>query len=757
MFRRLAISIITPLLLIMAATVQANEPRDYTGYSVVRVDVDSTTELTQLGQIVESIWSEYQGVGTLDVLVSTEQLEQLKAAGFEYTPWIEDVQALIEQERADQGLDNRGTWDAYMNLNEITAYINDLVAARPDLCEVFSIGQSIQGRDLLVLHITGTPGENKPGVFYESLIHAREWITGPIVLYLADHLVSNYDTDPGVKALVDGLDIYLLPCVNPDGYQYTWLNDRMWRKNRRNNGDGSYGVDLNRNWAYGWGGPGASGYPSDETYYGTGPFSEPETTAISDFLLAHPNIVAFMDYHSYSQLLMWPFGSECVGGPPEPDGSEFWDLGNTMHNLIQAVHGVYYEAGPICETIYQASGSSCDWTYDETGIFAFTIELRDTGYYGFILPPEQILPTCEENLPAIMHLTEWALDQVGTTISLPNGLPDILAPGTPALVDVEVASIGENVVEGSPTLHYSHNGISYESFPLTLLGGSAYEVQLPPASCDDTPQFYFSAEGDSAGVVYLPAGAPGEVYSLPVGEFIIAFADDFESDLGWTVQDSAGLGDGTWNRGVPSGGGERGDPPTDFDGSGRCYLTDNVYGNSDVDDGYTWLYSPTLDLSDGDAQLYFALWYTNNFGADPNNDLFKVHISNDNGANWVEVAVFGPQTSGGWTEQAFTVGDFVTPTAQIKVRFEASDLNSGSVVEAGIDAFAVMRVNCEDVSCPGDLDGDLDIDLSDLSALLSNYGMTSGAEYADGDLDGDGDVDLSDLSALLSVYGTSCS
>jgi hypothetical protein len=120
------------------------------------------------------------------------------------------------------------------------------------------------------------------------------------------------------------------------------------------------------------------------------------------------------------------------------------------------------------------------------------------------------------------------------------------------------------------------------------------------------------------------------------------------------------------------------------------------------------------------------------------------------------VSIFGPQTSGGWNEHLFTVGDYVTPTSQVMVRFEASDLNAGSVVEAGVDDFRVSRVFCEEADCPGDLDGDRDVDLADLSALLANYGMTNGAEYEDGDLDGDGDVDLSDLSALLAVYGTTC-
>ena len=345
-----------------------------------------------------------------------------------------------------------------------------------------------------------------------------------------------------------------------------------------------------------------------------------------------------------------------------------------------------------------------------------------------------------------------AVEYTALELSFPDGLPEYLDPGVAYAITIDITDVAESYVPDSGLLHYRYDGGDFLTTPI-VPDGESFRAVLPPADCDNLAEFYFSAMGAGGTPVQSPSDAPTSFYTAQIGELAVLFTDNFESDLGWTVSGNAA--DGQWDRGVPVGGGERGDPPTDYDGSGACYLTDNVYGNSDVDDGYTYLMSPALDLAEGDADISFALWYTNNFGGDPNNDLFKIYVSNDGGGNWTLVETVGPGTSGGWYMHAFTVGDFVTPTANVKVRFEASDLNDGSVVEAGLDAFTVSKLVCED-QCFGDLDGDNDIDLADLAQLLSNYGMTGGAAYEDGDLDGDGDVDLSDLAALLAVYGTSC-
>ena len=379
----------------------------------------------------------------------------------------------------------------------------------------------------------------------------------------------------------------------------------------------------------------------------------------------------------------------------------------------------------------------------------------DNGYIGDGTPHYAEIDTAfsAHNMPA----PELELIQ----FQYPNGIPSMVAPQHAETIDVNLVGIAGTPQANSGRIYTRVNGGSFTNTLMNVVGTNQYQGSLPAADCYQRVDFYFSAQTTGGQTVYSPSGAPASYYSAIVatGESVV-LNDEFETNLGWTVQNS-GLTDGPWERGIPVNC-DRGDPPADYSstGAGYCYLTDNANQadcNTDVDGGYTYLISPSIDLSAGDAEIHYALWYTNDFGADPDNDLFKVYVSNNNGSNWTLVRTFGPQSNDGWNEYSFFVGSYVTPSAQVKVRFEASDLNSGSVVEAGVDDFRVVQFTCEVVDCPGDLDGDMDVDIADLAQLLSNYGIMSGAAYEDGDLDADGDVDLSDLAALLSAYGTTCS
>jgi len=225
-------------------------------------------------------------------------------------------------------------------------------------------------------------------------------------MYILNQLVTLYGVDPSVTALLDATQIFIVPTANPDGYVFTWTTTRLWRKNRRLNTGGSYGVDLNRNYNDHWGQEGASHVPTSDTYCGTGPFSEPESRAISGFVRDNGPFSGAVDYHSYSQLIMWPYGWTTTPAPTDP---LLRSIGSAWRAAILAVNGVPYTPQPANQ-LYFTSGGARDFYYSEFNIpLSFTIELRDTGTYGFVLPPVQIVPTGQENWAGFKYFLQAIL------------------------------------------------------------------------------------------------------------------------------------------------------------------------------------------------------------------------------------------------------------------------------------------------------------------------------------------------------------
>jgi carboxypeptidase T len=313
------------------------------------------------------------------------------------------------------------TADAITGYHSVATLEQDLrrlAEGHPELAELREIGRSLEDRPIWALRIGERRGSARKLLFL-GCHHAREWIAVEVPYLLAEHLVTNAATNPIQQWLTQG-EIWVAPMVNPDGHEYSRAHDRLWRKNRRRNRDASFGVDPNRNYGYMWGTLNvntSSHVPSDETYVGPRAFSEPETRAVRD-LVARELFLGVITYHSYSQLILYPWGYTPRPIVDPADRAEMIALGESMQQLIQGVHGEPYTVQQASD-LYPTAGDTTDWTYGEYDIPSFTIELRpDTAEEGgFILPADQIQPTWEENQPAALEFIRYSFDRQGLAAS----------------------------------------------------------------------------------------------------------------------------------------------------------------------------------------------------------------------------------------------------------------------------------------------------------------------------------------------------
>jgi hypothetical protein len=313
------------------------------------------------------------------------------------------------------------------------------------------------------------------------------------------------------------------------------------------------------------------------------------------------------------------------------------------------------------------------------------------------------------------------------SFAYPDGMPKTLVPNQATTFRVNVAAVnGGTAIDNSGQFHYSLNGGEYQTVTMVRTATNSYRATIPALACGDQIKYYVSAQEQLRGRVYDPPQVqPNRAF--PIVDSLLVFTDDCESDKGWTASGDATFGH--WERGVPVNS-NRGDPPADFDGSGRCFVTWNESGDADVDQGFAWLDSPVFSLAGSDGVVSYARWYSNDFGHDPNNDVFNVLISNNNGATWVITETVGPikESSGGWYQHSFWVSDFVVPSSQMKIRFQAADLAGNSVIEAAIDAVEIKMCGCS-----GDWDNDGVLNVDDNCPMHANAGQ----EDADGDNIGD--------------------
>uniref|UniRef100_A0A8D0G6M1 Carboxypeptidase A2 n=1 Tax=Sphenodon punctatus TaxID=8508 RepID=A0A8D0G6M1_SPHPU len=338
----------------------------------------------------------------------------LESHHISYSILVEDLQAILDEEKQEMASNRQKersgshfNYGAYHTLDSIYEAMDNLAAEYSHLMSKHQIGESYEKRPMYVLKFS-TGGSHRPAIWIDAGIHSREWVTQATALWTAQKIASEYGTDPSITSLLDTMDVFLLAVTNPDGYAFTHTKNRMWRKTRSKvAGSSCIGVDPNRNWDAGFGGPGASNNPCSDSYRGPSANSEVEVKTVVDFIKRHGKIKAFLTFHSYSQLLMYPYGYKCTS---PADYKELDALGKAAASALASLHGTTYKVGSICSTIYQASGGSIDWSYDYGIKYSFAFELRDTGRYCFLLPASQIIPTAEESWLGLKKILEHVRD-----------------------------------------------------------------------------------------------------------------------------------------------------------------------------------------------------------------------------------------------------------------------------------------------------------------------------------------------------------
>jgi len=338
---------------------------------------------------------------------------------------------------------------------------------------------------------------------------------------------------------------------------------------------------------------------------------------------------------------------------------------------------------------------------------------------------------------------------------VPASQPELVAADEATPLSIEVIEGDEQIVEESAAIRYRFDSSGdFQTAPMTALGDGTFEGFLPAPDCDDTVEYYFEVAGDGGALVTSPPQAPENVYAPLVGEIVVALADDFETDQGWTTEILGATG-GAWERGVPvDADGVIYDPPTDSDGSGQAFVTENAEGLSDVDNGAVRLTSPLFDGTGDGFEIAYDYWL--GLSIEDGDDVMLVEVNIGGLSAWRTVRVHDTSSTSAWRSEVITATDLaelsIQRTSTMRIRFTVNDDSPQSTVEGGLDAVMISAVGCfEEPGCDEDVAGDDGvIDVADLLAVLDDWGDCPACPT---DIDGDGSVGLPDLLALLAAWG----
>lgn len=455
---------------------------------VVRINNPSTADL----EFVKSNKLEvtaFQRNEFIDIMVGPDWIQKMEENNIQYKITQTHEQNIINL-RSDKGIVGYRTYD------DVVEELQQIVADYPEICSLHDIGDSKgkiyfeSGMDnyedyqheiwMLKISDNVTESEDEPAVYYFGAHHAREPISTEVVMGIINHLTGEYGIDDDITTMVNEAEIYLVPIVNPDGHEVVLdqLNTN-WRKNISDNDENGVlnynsgspdGVDPNRNYAWEWGGDGSSGDQTAETYRGPEAFSEPETQVISDLLATH-HFTSGISYHSYSELVLWPYAYSENAVAPDHEAME--EMGNEMAATIPKIIGSGYYTPDQANDLYPAAGVTGDYCYGEHGIFHILIELAQE----FIPPAPQVPAIVNDNLEAAMIVLNRAnkqtvrghvydaetLDPVVATIIV-EGVDGTQDFRKPYQSNAEYGSYYRLLTAGEKTLTFSAYGYISQTF-----------------------------------------------------------------------------------------------------------------------------------------------------------------------------------------------------------------------------------------------------------------------------------------------------
>jgi len=339
-----------------------------------------------------------------------EALEALTNNDVEFQVLTDNLQKELDEENAAAETKPRNIfrrshsmdWTSYHRLDDIYKYMDYLAKTYPKIASVGSAGKTIEGREMKYLKIS-SGSRNAKKFWVDGGIHAREWAATASAAFVMKELVENRSK---YSSIVNNIDFYVMPVMNPDGYEYSHTRERMWRKNRRRHASGCYGTDLNRNWGFHWGEYGISRNPCDpQIYAGATAFSEPETKAISN-LIMNLKPQGYVSFHTYGQYILIPYAFDTYSKPS--DFNDMMRVALKAQSAMKAVAGETYQVGHTPTLVGAAAGGSDDWAKGVAGAkYAYTFELRpNSDRVGFALPAKLIAVAAQEAFAGVLAVAK---------------------------------------------------------------------------------------------------------------------------------------------------------------------------------------------------------------------------------------------------------------------------------------------------------------------------------------------------------------